>query len=320
MFAAEAYQQYDKTSSNDYDVELYRAMDLWRSLLGPSQGEYFVNTMHYFTQLHQSLLQNVGWFEHTALASVSNGINSITNMFPQNAYFYQLVACLQSGISQILPEQVSQLSPQVVLANLQYYSRQALQLREQALKEIERLLTEKLVPESEYKNYALSFLNSNKLSLLNQSLDEAQKAEQLCEATLKALQEERAVLSVNENANLVILDREIEAAQLRLGNAKLATEQCTQLVTECQQAFEAAWQKTPKGAKEGTYNTSLKSYLAARTEVEALTLELEFFNDLNDSTIDIQDIEQKLTIAQEKLQTSQNEMESAQDEWLSVMS
>jgi ankyrin repeat protein len=320
MFVVEAYQQNDKSNSNDYDVELYRAMDLWRSLLGPSQGEYFVNTMHYFTQLHQSLLQNVGWFEHTALASVGNGIDSITNLFPQNAYFYQLVACLQSGISQILPEQVSQLSPQVVLANLQYYSRQALQLREQALKEIERLLTEKLVPESEYKNYALSFLNSNKLSLLNQSLDEAQKAEQQCEVILKTLQEERAVLSANENANLVILDREIEAAQLRLGNAKLATEQCTQLVTECQQAFEAAWQKTPKGAKEGAYNTSLKSYLTSRTEVEALTLELEFFKDLNNSTIDIQDIEQKLTIAQEKLQTSQNEMGSAQDEWLSVMS
>lgn len=320
MFAVEAYQKYDTKNLNEYDIELYRAMDLWRSLLGPSNGEYFVNTMQYFTQLHESLLQNVGWFEHTALTGVGKQIDSIASLFSQNTYFSQLVTCLQLGISQILPEQASQLSPQVLFANLQHYSRQALQLREQALKEIEMLLTEKLIPESEYKNYALSFLNSNKLTLLNQNLDEAQKAEQQCEAALKTLQDEYAVLSVNENANLVLLDRQIEATQLRLKNARLATQQCIQLVTECQQAFEIAWQKTPKGAKEGAYNTSLKSYLEARTDVEALNLELEFLNDLNASANDIQDIEQKLTIAQEKLQTSHDEMEIAQNEWLSVMS
>lgn len=312
MFAVEAYQNYGRAPSDAaIDYELSKAFDLWTSLLGKDKGEWCVTWMHQFSHMHRTMLESVGWFEHTVLSYMGTNIETI-----RGAAAAVGLQALDESISSALS--MVSFYPQAAYSMMQSVSREVFRRREQVLANIEHQIAENLLPDSEHRDVTLQYLILNQTILLSQKLLEKKTEQATQDNKIKALEEEHDVLELSAIEEKAHLKTKIENAKNELQTITEESDALAVQVSESQNAYNTIWEKTPKGACEHKHRDARQNLLNGKIRLEDLKLKLQFFEDHNVDQEEIAEIQIQLQEAQTALVNFENELATTEREWLEL--
>ncbi|MBS0288136.1 MAG: ankyrin repeat domain-containing protein [Proteobacteria bacterium] len=315
MFAVEAYHIANSVKNpnekDEFDAQLSNALTVWTSILGKGPGEQFVYGMHSFTQLHQSLLSHVGWLEHSMLHGTGTTVSYLNSLLPELSFFNQLQNSTTAASSLIDAAQVAFYAPQDLFAKAQHYAKKITNLRQKALTEIENAIALHCLPDSEYRNYAVSMLRANQLALLQSEKITLESNKNKAQENLKAL-EEGSLGKPNNEASML-------EAKKALENASKALDAINQKITESKAAYDLIWSQTPKGIKEAALTDADKAHFEAQVKYEDLKVDVEYLqkHDIQDQTL--LDKQNELAQAKSELESAYQKLESAKSAWKEVI-
>lgn len=312
MFAVEAYQQHGRLLSEDFrNKELSKAYDLWTSLLGKTVGESFMWTVHQLSEMHQDLLESVGWFEHSVLSYTGDTLDSICK-----GVFSVGLEILTQQIDLALS--ITGVSPLAVYSTIQSSSRYIYQLREQVLNNIEHLIAENLLPDSQHRDVTLQYLLLNQTVLLTQKLLTKKVDQTTQECNVRTLEEERDILDVSAIEEKSRLEKRIEIAKNNLLRINQECDALTEKISQSQNAYTEIWKKTPKGALEFKCKEAQQNLFNGQINIEGLKLKYQFYKERNAEEAVLAEINTQLQEAEKALVDLQAALEVTESDWLKL--
>ncbi len=312
--AVDAYKEYAQTSESPdamrelSEQQTIQSLRVWCSLLGKEQGEQFINAMNSVAGLRNSIYQTVGGIEHMLLGGAANLVKQTL----EGIDGYQALMKGLDSVNELVSSYDSYFTgPQAIYAAAKSQINFVIDLRDRAFFSIEKTLHENLIPESEYKQYAIGYLLKTKAGLIGHKLQEqenAEKAAQTQHDAAKAMVEQLMDSPPSNDGEFIQAMRRYEAAKDMLCECKINTQTTKAAFEQCQQQYEKIWEKTPIGVLELNLKNAQIDEATARLEVESISATLEY---LEQQGLDAQkksDYEAKLLDAKNALATSQSNL------------
>ncbi|MGD9591619.1 MAG: ankyrin repeat domain-containing protein [Candidatus Berkiella sp.] len=286
-WAVDAYQQYGASvqtpdsTQQQYNEQTIQSLTIWSSLLGKENAQSFISATSMITDLCDSVRQTVGSIEH----SLVDGIGAKVKEIVQSVDGLQLLIQGKDAVNDILGSYQSYFSrPLLVCAAMKGQLQYTSDLVDNALFSIEKMLHENLIPESDYKQYAIGYLLKTKVGLLSNKLQEKLNAQNVAQAQLAQSNAKLTELmdTVANEAEFVQAMCEYHSAKLTFSECEAHAQAARASFEQCQQQFQEVWTSTPKGALQANLNAALEQDYSARLEMQALEVTASHFEEVKE--------------------------------------
>jgi len=321
MFAVDAYNN-SATDPEAFNYELNRAQTIWGSILGKANGERFVNTVHTFSQLHSSLSQMVGKFEHTMIEDAQELLKALPG-------YAALQSAVTDGLSFLDSAQSYFTSTQILYAKVQRVQSEINALRNELLLSIEEWLTHQMPFEGNYQAYSNWYLNAAKLSLMKSRAEtvgiDKTNAETLLDlAKIDLEQSQQNVAVINPKAleygyalaRAEAASHAVKEAEATLAVTTMTFQAQTQAVAAQATIVDTLWSQTPKAVAAKSLQEAQENELLKKLIVDEANTHVEFWKQHNGDPQKIAQLKVEHEQAKQELNTAHAVAKTAEDNYL----
>ncbi len=323
MLSVDAYQymqtQQANTSIEAFDVELSRALTIWTSNWAkPVVSSSSMRCIILPNFIKHSYRTPHG-LKETLLSGIHQAYSGAKSLLPEFQAMNQLMAATASAQNLLQPSHNVLFTPTELFTQVQHYAHKITTLRHRALEEVEATLVEHALPDSEYRNYAMSIMLSKQLMILDSEKQALDVEQQQAEQAVKALEAELNIIGHESSEAKTILEAKVIAAKAVLEKANNAVSEITHKTTHSKANYEQYWQQTPKGSKEAVFTAAEKVNFEARIKCEDLKIEVEYLQQHGIQDSRLADKQKELATAQSTLTETQTTLDSAKLAWKEVL-